>query len=243
MQWMSKMAIFNHWLEEIGQNRKKNDRPSITLSFAQSLDACLTVKPGQPTPLSGLEALRSTHQVRAAHEAILIGVGTVLADNPHLDVRFVHGKSPIPVILDSCLRIPLDSNLLQRNENFPWIFCKQPADPNRKMNLERMGARVFECGEDDKGFLNLAHVVSILFQEGINRLMVEGGGQVITQFLSKGRVDQVIITIAPVWLGGLPSIDMARLDVPSHLPRIKDARYIVRGKDVMVYGSVEESAW
>jgi len=236
------MTIFDHWLKEIGRNRKKNDWPSTTLSFAQSLDACLTVARGQPTLLSGHGALRTTHQVRAAHEAILIGVGTVLADNPRLDVRFVSGKSPIPIILDSCLRIPLESNLLQRNENFPWIFCKQPADSNRKKNLEKMGARVFECGEDDAGFLDLAQVLSLLYQQGVNRLMVEGGGQIITQFLSNGLVDQAIITIAPVWLGGLPSIDPAGLEAPPHLPGIKDARYIVRGKDVIVYGYVEESA-
>jgi riboflavin-specific deaminase-like protein len=235
------MTIFDDWLKEIGQNRKNNDRPSITLSFAQSLDACLTVERGQPTLLSGLEAQRTTHQVRAAHEAVLIGVGTVLADNPRLDVRFVSGKSPIPIILDSCLRIQPDSNLLQRNENFPWIFCKQPADLNRKKNLEKMGARVFECGEDDAGYLNLAQVLSLLYQQGVTRLMVEGGSQVITQFLGKGLVDQAIITIAPVWLGGLPSIDPVQLHAPLHLPGIKDARYIVRGKDVIVYGYVEES--
>jgi len=237
------MTVFDRWLKEIGQNRKRNDRPSITLSFAQSLDGCLTVERGQPTPLSGREALRITHQVRAAHQAILIGVGTVLADNPRLDVRFVSGKSPIPIILDACLRIPLDSNLLQRNQNLPWIFCKQPADPNRKKNLEKIGARVFECDEDGNGYLNLVQVVSLLHREGVNRLMVEGGGQVITQFLGKGLVDQAVITIAPVWLSGLPSIDPARLDAPMHLPNIKDARYIVRGKDVIVYGCVEESAW
>ncbi len=237
------MTVFDHWLKEIGQNRRGNNRPSVTLSFAQSLDACLTVKHGQPTPLSGLEALRTTHQVRAAHQAILIGIGTVLADNPRLDVRFVSGKSPIPIILDTYLRIPLDSNLLQRNENLPWIFCKQPARPNPKNNLEKMGARVFECDEDSKGYLNLVQVVSLLHQEGVNRLMVEGGRQVITQFLGKGLVDQAVITIVPVWLSGLHSIDPARLEAPLRFPNIKDARYIVRGKDVIVYGCVEESTW
>src|SRR5512142_1687762 len=92
-------------------------RPLVTLSYAQSLDGCLTVERGRPTPLSGREALRLTHRLRAAHQGILVGVGTVLADDPQLNVRLVEGRSPRPLVLDTNLRLPLEAGLLQRSEN------------------------------------------------------------------------------------------------------------------------------
>ena len=91
----------------------KSQRPSVTLTYAQSLDGSITTQRGKPTAISGKESLLLTHQLRATHDAILVGIGTILADNPRLNVRLAVGPHPQPVILDSQLRFPLDAKLLQ----------------------------------------------------------------------------------------------------------------------------------
>ena len=85
-------------------------RPFVTLSYAQSLDGCIAAKRGQPLALSGPQSLTLTHQLRSAHDAIMVGIGTLLADNPRLTVRLVEGRDPQPVVLDSRLRFPSEAN-------------------------------------------------------------------------------------------------------------------------------------
>ena len=100
-------------------HHRRTGRPFVTLTYAQSLDGSIAADPGQPLSLSGPQSLLLTHYLRAAHDAILVGIGTVLADNPLLNVRLVEGKNPQPVIVDSQLRFPLDANLLRRHPPGP----------------------------------------------------------------------------------------------------------------------------
>ena len=92
---------------------EREKRPFVTLCYAQSLDACLSSSPGKPLALSGPETLTLAHSLRASHDAVMVGIGTVLSDNPRLTVRHVAGRNPLPVVLDSRLRIPLDFSLLR----------------------------------------------------------------------------------------------------------------------------------
>ena len=92
-------------------HRRRTGRPFVTLSYAQSLDGSIADRPGRPLALSGPQAMALTHGLRAAHEAILVGIGTVLADNPRLNVRLVDGPDPQPMVVDSRLRFPPYANL------------------------------------------------------------------------------------------------------------------------------------
>jgi 3,4-dihydroxy 2-butanone 4-phosphate synthase/GTP cyclohydrolase II len=112
--------------------------PRVTLTYAQSLDGCIAARRGEPYLLSGPESKRMTHQLRAAHSAILVGIGTVLADNPRLTARVAGGENPQPVVLDSRLRLPLDARLLQTGS--PWIATTYSADPQRCALLAQAGA-------------------------------------------------------------------------------------------------------
>jgi len=160
-----------------------------------------------------------THWMRSMHDAILIGVGTVINDNPQLNVRLLPAPPPSsppyhlpqPIILDSTLRLPTTCKLLQ---NFqagtgrpPWIICPSVSTPDqaqRKQALEAAGARILEieARNGNASRLSLSSVLQALRLNEVKSLMVEGGAQVIESFLSEPPfVDKLVITISPVLLG------------------------------------------
>ncbi len=224
---------YERWLAQAGQHRLQSGRPLVGLCFAQSLDGSLTVQRGQPTPLSGPEAARLTHQLRAAHDAILVGVGTVLADNPHLTVRHVPGRSPQPVILDSRLRTPPEAYLVSGHPSPAWIATTAGDAPQRQA-LEAAGARLLDLQPAQQGGVDLARLLECLAGLGVSTLMVEGGAQVITRFLAEGLVDWVSITIAPRFLGGLRAVEQPL----GNLPVLREVVYETLGEDVVVWGRV-----
>ena len=127
--------------------RKRSGRPFVTLCYAQSLDGCLSATQGKPLALSGTETLTLTHRLRAAHDAVMIGIGTVLSDNPRLTVRHVAGRNPQPIVLDSKLRIPLDCSLLGDRRRCVWLATVEGCAPQRRQAVEAAGAQnsVFPC--------------------------------------------------------------------------------------------------
>lgn len=178
-------------------------RPFVTLSYAQSIDGSITIQRGQPTALSGDASMKLTHQLRASHDAILVGIETVLADNPRLNVRLVSGSDPQPVILDSRLRFPPDAKLMARQ---PWIVTTEKADAARQAALEKAGAAVWRLPATAQGLVSLPALMTKLAEAGTRSLMVEGGAQVITSFLASSFVDRVMVTVAPRYLGGLTAV-------------------------------------
>lgn len=198
----------------------RQQRPYVTLSYAQTLDGSITIHSGQPLPISNAPAHRLTHQLRAGHQAILVGINTVLADNPRLTVRLVPGPTPQPVILDSYLRCPLDCHLLQRETGHPWIMAGPAADPARQQALEAAGARVFRVPTLSDDRISLPEVLALLARLGIQRLMVEGGSQVITSFIQARLVDQLLVTIAPTVVGGLRGVQGLGIGQADQIPRL-----------------------
>ncbi len=209
-------------------------RPLITLSYAQSMDGSIAAAPGQPLALSGPEAMKLTHELRAAHDAILVGIGTVLADNPRLTARsgLAPGSQPQPVVLDSRLRFPLNAALL--NHSKPPIIATTPhADSQLQAALESAGATVVRF-PGSGGHVLLPALLEWLAQSGIKSLMVEGGSAVITSFLSEGLVDRIIVTIAPRFVGGLRAVN-ARCDLA-----LRNVTYRTLGADLIVEA---DTAW
>lgn len=237
-------ALIQEWLAQARQHCRLTLRPLITLSYAQSLDGCLTARRGQPTALSGPESSRLTHWLRSQHDAILVGVGTVLADNPRLTVRLAEGRNPQPVILDSQLRTPADANLLQGHPHPAWIAASHHAPAERKAALEGIAGRIFVLPANENGKVSLPALLVRLAEAGVTSLMVEGGGEVITSFLAQGLVDQMILTIAPVILAGYPAITSSAAwpsleDAEFAYPRLKDARFQRLGEDIVVLGKLK----
>ena len=218
-------------LEAAGGSGTWENRPFVTLSYAQSLDGSIAVHRKERAKLSGSEAMVLTHRLRAAHDAILIGIGTALADDPRLTVRLVEGANPQPVLLDCHLRLPLNARLLRHPDRQLWIATTAAAPASRRRELERAGARIFELPANSDGHVDLGSLLVLLKQRGIRHIMVEGGAEVISSFLHEKLVDQLVVTVAPRLLGGLPAI--TRNGVP--LPVLGDVSYQQLGRDLILW--------
>ncbi len=228
--------------EKSAAHRQRTGRPYVTLTYAQSLDGAIAARPGHPLALSCRESQTMTHVLRAAHDAILVGIGTVLADDPSLTVRLVAGKNPQPVVLDGRLRFPLFSKLLRQKAIFPWIMTSIEAEPERQAALESLGAKVYRLPSGDNGGIEIKTILQKLGEMGINSVMVEGGAQVITSFLGFQAVDQVIVTIAPVLVGGVRVLDFLHQPRPKVFPRLINVDYQRIGEDLIVRGDPDWTA-
>ena len=162
----------------------KSGRPLVSLCYAQSLDGSISDASKRPLELSGSDSMIFTHKLRTVHDAILVGIGTVLTDDPRLTVRLVQGKNPQPVILDSHCRTPVSSYLMQGHPVSPWIAITEKAPPSRRSALELQGASLLELKCNTQGNVNLDDLMQKLAEFQVRSLMVEGGSSVITSFLS-----------------------------------------------------------
>lgn len=183
--------------------------------------------------MSGPEALRYTHRLRAEHAAILVGIGTVLADDPQLTVRLAEGQHPQPIVLDTQLRFPLKARLLKHPTQRPIILTGPQASEPRRRALEEAGARVVRAPLDTGGRLQLKTALGLIRSFGLESVMVEGGARVITAFLAERLADRVAITITPRFVGGLRAYDAP---VPLTL---RDVTYQILGTDVILEGTPE----
>jgi len=227
-----------HRLAQAEKNHRHQGRPYVTLSYAQTLDGSIAIQSGPHLSISNAQTYTLTHQLRASHDAILVGIRTVLADNPRLTVRLVEGNDPQPVILDSTLRCPLESNLVQNSQRPPWIMTGHRADPDRQARLEARGARVFRLDVDAGDQVDLAQVLGVLAKQGIQHLMVEGGGQVITNFIKAQLVDQLVLTVGPMFVGGLRAVDRLGLQKIGDIPRLDNVHYQTFDSDLVIRGDL-----
>jgi 3,4-dihydroxy 2-butanone 4-phosphate synthase/GTP cyclohydrolase II len=223
-------------LRKSAAHSQRADRPFITLSYAQSLDGCIAISSNNPLSLSNPHSLVLTHKLRATHDAILIGIGAALADNPRLTVRLVEGNDPQPIVVDSQLRLPLDTNLLRHRSTGPWIATTENSDTGRQKKLEEAGARVLRLPATADGLVDLSALLERLRQLGINRLMVEGGASIITSFLSQQLVDHVVLTIAPMVIGGLHAVNGSEKPDRKSFPRLNNLRHQRLGDDMVIWG-------
>ncbi|MGD2099832.1 MAG: dihydrofolate reductase family protein [Desulfobacterales bacterium] len=221
-------------LHYAAQFRARYDRPFITVSYAQSIDGSIASRNNEPLKLSGPQSWKLTHQIRAACDSILIGIGTVLADDPHLSVRRVDGKNPQPIILDTHLRTPLSAKCVRREDVNAWLINGKTNCSAKRLALEKMGTNPMICatGSDDR--IDLFALMDLLTAKRINSIMVEGGARVITSFVKAKLVDQLIITIAPKLLGGLQVLNSRELGI-AHYMECKLVHYQHLGNDIIVW--------
>ncbi|MEX2161619.1 MAG: RibD family protein [Anaerolineales bacterium] len=223
----------DEWLAA-GEWAGEAGRPLVTLSYAQSLDGSIAARRGEPMALSGPQSQKLTHKLRAAHDALLVGIGTILSDDPQLNVRLVEGGDPQVVILDSRLRFPPTAKLMSQGRR-PIVFCTALASSQTQDALAAAGVQVERQAANNSDRIDLPPMLERLNTLGVRRLMVEGGGEVISSFLSAGLVDRLAITIAPVFVSGYKPIPSP---VRSNLNGLAAEKY---GKDIVIWGDIQRT--
>jgi GTP cyclohydrolase II len=221
----------------LGEMKATTTRPYVVVKYAQTLDGRIATSTGDARWISGEPERRASHALRAACDAVLVGVGTVLRDDPQLTVRMVPGASPIRVVLDSRLRIPDDAAVLA-NDAATTIVTTDASSANRRSELRRRGVSV-AVAPAGSGGVDLAAALQALFGDGIRSVLVEGGARVITSFLSSGFADRLVVGIAPRLIGsGTEAVrDLGITDVASSI-RIERRAVHVVGDDVLIAGDV-----
>jgi 3,4-dihydroxy 2-butanone 4-phosphate synthase/GTP cyclohydrolase II len=221
---------------------QQTGQPFVTVTYAQSLDGSIASSEGEPLAISGAESLGMTHRLRASHDAILVGIGTVLSDDPRLNVRHSDGSHPHPVVLDTRLRFPTDARLLSCEGPRPIIATNQKASDERQAELESRGATVVRLSCTSDGVC-LDALLEHLGEQGVRSLMVEGGSEVIRSFLRRQRADHVILTVAPMFVGGKPvlgNLDLEGAGEETGFPRLENIQYQWMGRDLVLQG---EPVW
>jgi diaminohydroxyphosphoribosylaminopyrimidine deaminase/5-amino-6-(5-phosphoribosylamino)uracil reductase len=220
--------------------------PFVIAKAACSLDGKIATRTGDSQWLTGEAARAFGHRLRHATDAILVGVGTVLADDPQLTTRLPRGrtKDPIRVVLDSRLRLPLNARLLHLDSPAPtWIATTATAPRDKIQALEAEGATVLKwpaAGER----VALASLLEELGRRRVQSLLVEGGASVLGAFFDQGLVDKFYFFYAPKFLGGQEALSVIGGAGAARLAEARQARDLSLrrlGPDLLVYGYIDKA--
>ncbi len=225
--------------------RLRNGRPLVTLKLATSLDGRIATGRGESQWITGPPARERAHALRAAHDAIMVGTGTVIADDPQLTCRLpgLAHRSPVRVVVDRHLRIPPNMRLISGAREVPtWVLTLHSADAARRQALLCAGATVIDIDPGPDGSGSLAAALAALGERGITRLLVEGGGHLAAAFVRADLVDRLVWVHAPLLIGGggIPGIAEFGLEVLSEAPSFERLSTETVGDDVLTVFRVRE---
>ncbi len=211
-------------------------RPWVVLKWAQSLDGTMATAMGHSQWISGTEALKYAHRLRAASGAVLVGRETAALDDPQLSVRLVKGRDPLRVVLDTYLTLPMDRRFFATPP--PTLVFTLEGDPARVGVLKGRGVEVVVL-ESSTGRVPLGPVLEELGKRQVVQLLVEGGGRIITSFLKEGLADEVCTILAPLILGqGRSPVGRLGLEMVDEGIRLERVTYKRLGRDLLVTGRV-----
>jgi GTP cyclohydrolase II len=216
-------------------------RPNVVVKYAQTVDGRIATRTGDAKWISGEPERRVAHAMRAGCDAVLVGAGTMLQDDPQLTVRMVPGASPVRVVLDSTLRIPLTAKVLSEDAA-TVVLCRPDADPDRRRALTAAGVTVREVAAAPEG-LATEDVLRLLRSLGVMSLLVEGGGRVITSMLRAAVVDRLVVSVSPTIIGaGVEAVGPLGVSRVTDGIRLRNRRVFLAGEDVLLGFDVEGAA-
>lgn len=225
-------------------SRIERARPLVTLKLATSLDGRIATASGRSKWITGPQARARGHLLRARHDAILVGSGTVIADDPALTCRLpgMEDRSPVRVVMDGQLRLPPDSVLGRTARAFPvWAVTRAGHNAARRVPLTGNGVTVIELESAPDAPLKPGAALHALAERGITSVLVEGGAKVASAFWRAHLVDRLVWFRAPIALGGdaRPALEALNLADPGAAPRLKRQALHTCGEDVVEYYDVE----
>ena len=201
-------------------------RPYVVAQLGQSLDGRIATPTGASKYINGPGALEFLHRVRASVDAVIVGVGTVLADDPLLTVRRVKGKNPARVIIDPNGRLPREAKCISDGTADVYVI-------STRQNCDSHDVRTICLGDNERG-LDPHDIVEALFTRGLRRILVEGGANTISRFMAAGAVDRLYLLVAPMLLGsGQTGLMMPPIDGLDEAMRPRTRCYSLDGGDVL----------
>ena len=217
--------------------RVTKGRPHVTVKLAISADGKAGLAGRRPAVISGEAARERVFQIRAANDAILVGIGTILSDDPQLTCRLpgMFERSPVRVVLDEDLRVPLATSVVATVRETPtWVFASHRASTMAEEILQQKGCKVFRVGEVD-GRLDLNQILKALADQGITRCLVEGGPTVASSFVAANLVDEAILvrgekTIGDTGIGPLEGMPLEAMT----------GRLTLRGSEKLATDTIEK---
>lgn len=179
-------------------------RPFFTMKGAVSLDGKIATKTCDSKWISNEESRRYVNKLRSAVDAIMVGINTVILDNPLLIPRMARPKKyPVRIILDSKLRIPFSCDLVKTSEKYKtWVFTADDSRPDKEAKLRSMGIDVLRVPKDENGRVSPGHVCEELYKREIVHVLLEGGGEINSGLLKEGLLDKIVLFYAPILIGG-----------------------------------------
>lgn len=213
-------------------------RPLVTLKLATTLDGRIATHRGESRWITGDVARAAAHALRARHDAVMVGIGTATEDDPMLDCRLpgLEDRSPLRVVLDGHLRLPLTNRLVATARERPiWLITRAGGDAGRKDLLAEAGVEIVEVPADHEDRPPLETILALLAEAGVTRLLVEGGSHLSAAFLSDDLVDRIEWFRAPMLMGGdgVPAVQPFGVDHLAEAPRYVRTNVQFPGPDLL----------
>ena len=220
---------------------RTTERPTVTVSYAQTLDGRLATASGDSQWISCPDSLRFAHELRASHDAVIVGAGTAFKDDPRLTVRHVPGENPLRVVADSTLRTSLTAAVLAGGAAKRTVLAVTDRAPEgRCEEVQALGASVLRLPKNTEGRVDLTALLWALGGMGVASAVVEGGAELITGFLRARLVDRLAVCIAPKVLGrGIEAVGDLGVRELSESLSLTDTSVIPYGVDLILDSRVE----
>lgn len=228
-------------LNEIFFHYITTQKPFVTMKYAMTIDGKIACHTGLSKWITGEQARKQVHYERLKHSAIMVGVGTVLADNPMLDCRLENGRNPIRIICDTNLRTPLDCNIVRTAEKIPTVIVTCSKNKEKISEYENFGCRVMQVSNKD-GHADLCELVQKLGDEKIDSILLEGGGELNESALKSGIVNKVQAYIAPKIFGGRDAktaVSGLGVSYPDDAYMLENIEVKRIGDDILIEGRVK----
>lgn len=228
-------SLIEPWVRFITEGRSH-----LSLKLALSLDGRIATKTGESKWITSAESRAFTHQLRSRHDAVMVGINTVLADDPRLTVRATEGRNPIRIVIDSKLRLPLDTKVVESaHEVATCVVTTDQADPEKQVAVSERGLSVIVVSKSGDGRCDMRSVLRELAKREVVSILCEGGAELAGSLLQGQLVDRLHAFMAPLLLGPrgrAGAVDWAGPDKLEAAPRIVDPKWELHGQDAYVSG-------